>query len=107
MLYAGQLSQVLAIGPTKIAIVLFYRRIFSGHAFNIISYTLIVLAGGWIIAFLFGNMLQCMPLSLNWILQKGQKPTCIHLSMSYAQVYLDVSLDCLIMVAPIPFGKKV
>lgn len=107
MLYAGQLSQMLAIGPTKISMLLLYRRIFRGKIFDFLTYTLIVLVTGWTISFLFANMLECLPISESWKNAPGlgTNPHCIKaVPMYLSQVYIDVVLDAMILVLPIPLG---
>lgn len=108
MLYAGQLSQMLAIGPTKISMLLLYRRIFRGRAFDIITWTLIALVVGWTVAFFFSNMLECIPIHEAWRNAPGlgTNPHCVDaVPMYLAQVYSDVVIDALILVVPIPLGK--
>ncbi|PQE29897.1 integral membrane protein [Rutstroemia sp. NJR-2017a WRK4] len=104
MLYAGQLSQIVAVGPTKIAVLLFYRRIFVGRVFEIVTWTLIFLVTAWSVGYFFANMLECIPISQSWASAPGQgNPHCIDaLPMYFSQVYSDVGLDCLIIIVPIP-----
>lgn len=108
MLYAGQLSQMLAIGPTKISMLLLYRRIFRGSAFNIVTMILIALAVGWTVAFFFSNMLECVPIHEAWRNAPGLggNPHCVDaVPMYLTQVYSDVVIDVLIFVVPIPLGE--
>ncbi|KAF1962133.1 hypothetical protein CC80DRAFT_154805 [Byssothecium circinans] len=109
MLYAGQLSQIFAIGPTKISVLLFYRRIFRGKAFNIAVWALIVLVSAWIIGFFFANLFECVPIKEAFVNAPGMggNPKCIDaLPMYLAQVYSDAVLDVLILVLPIPLVWK-
>ena len=108
MLYAGQLSQMLAIGPTKISMLLLYRRIFRGSTFNIVTMVLIALAVGWTVAFFFSNMLECVPIHEAWRNAPGLggNPHCVDaVPMYLTQVYSDVAIDVLIFVVPIPLGE--
>lgn len=105
MLYAGQLSQIFAIGPTKISVLLFYRRIFRGKVFNIMTWTLIVLVCVWMVAFLFANMFECIPITEAFVNAPGLggNPNCIDaVPMYLSQVYSDAVLDVLILVLPLP-----
>ncbi|PHH90572.1 hypothetical protein CDD83_3259 [Cordyceps sp. RAO-2017] len=109
MLYAGQLSQALAIGPTKIAVLLLYRRIFRGRAFSIITWLLIAVAAGWTVAFFFANMLECVPVeeAFKNAPGLGGNPRCINaVPMYLSQVYSDVIIDALILAVPIPLVLK-
>ena len=108
MLYAGQLSQIIAIGCTKLSVLLLYRRIFRGNVFDLITWALIALVTGWMIAFFFANLLECVPIDHSWMSAPGQglDPHCIDaLPMYFAGVYSDVVLDFLILAVPIPFGN--
>ena len=108
MLYAGQLSQMLAIGPTKISMLLLYRRIFRGSTFNIVTMVLIALATGWTVAFFFSNMLECVPIHEAWRNAPGLggNPHCVDaVPMYLTQVYSDVVIDVLIFIVPIPLGE--
>ena len=102
------MTQTLAIGPTKIAILVFYRRIFVGRAFNIITYIMIGIMIAWTVAFLFANMFECWPIEESWKNAPGlgTNTHCIAtIPMYMAQVYTDVIMDVLILVLPIPLGK--
>lgn len=108
MLWAGQLSQIVAVGPAKLAVLCFYRRIFVGKWFDIVSWTLIGLVSAWSIGYFFANLLECLPISQSWASAPGQgNPKCIDaLPMYFSQVYSDVGLDCLIIIVPMPFGRS-
>jgi hypothetical protein len=108
-LYAGQLSQIFAIGPTKISVLLFYRRVFRGTFFHIATCTLIALVSAWVIAFFFANLFECIPISEAFVNAPGMggNPKCIDaIPMYLAQVYSDVIFDLLILIIPIPLVWK-
>src|SRR5437667_689806 len=107
MLYVGQLSQTLAIGPTKLSVLLFYRRIWSGRFLDVTTWALMAFVTSWIVVFFFSNMLECIPIKEAWTSDRGlnANPHCSHaVSMHLAQGYLDVAIDTLILVVPIPLG---
>ncbi|MCJ1453372.1 hypothetical protein MMC28_003719, partial [Mycoblastus sanguinarius] len=64
--YFSQLTQTLTFGLTKLAVVLFYRRIFATRTFSIISWIMIGVIVIWTIAFFAANLLQCLPISETW-----------------------------------------
>jgi hypothetical protein len=108
-LYAGQLSQICAIGLAKISVLLFYRRIFRGTLFNVATWTVIGLVAAWMVAFFFANLLECLPISEAFVNAPGLggNPKCINaIPMYLAQVYSDVVLDVLILAIPIPLVWK-
>ncbi|KAK0515805.1 hypothetical protein JMJ35_001839 [Cladonia borealis] len=101
--FASQLTQTLTFGFTKIAVLLFYNRIFGGGNFGLLLYAMIGLMIGWTIAFFFANLFQCMPISENWTGYGGTVETCIKtVDMYLGQAYSDVISDALILSLPIP-----
>jgi hypothetical protein len=108
-LYAGQLCAILAIGPTKISVLLFYRRIFRGKWFHRATWTLIVFCSAWTISFFFANLFECMPISNAFIHALGTvyNARCIDaIPMYLTQAYADVVLDVFILLIPIPMIYK-
>ncbi|KAF2496998.1 hypothetical protein BU16DRAFT_526054 [Lophium mytilinum] len=110
MLWAGQLSQIFAIGPAKISVLLFYNRIFRGRTFNIINWALIALVSMWMIGYFFANLLECVPISHSFINAPGinlDRKHCIDaVPMYLSQVYSDLVLDALILIVPLPLIWK-
>jgi hypothetical protein len=94
---------VFAIGPTKISVLLFYRRIFHvKRSFRVISMTLIVLSAAWTIAFFFTSLLQFLPIDSWWLVPPNKEIPKLDLTKMYlAQSYADVALDVLIISLPI------
>ena len=107
--YANTLSQMLALGPTKLSVLLFYRRIFRGRSFDIASWSLIVLVVIWTVAFFITNLIVCLPI-IPWdvpgaIVMAGGE--CMQATdMFLAQSYADFSLDFLILILPLPLIAK-
>jgi hypothetical protein len=109
MLYAAPLSQIPAIGLTKISVLLFYKRIFRGPLFSLLTNVLIILVSAWTVAFFFANLLKCVPISESWTSLAGldweTNSKCIDaLPMYLAGPYSDLGLDVLILGVPIPQG---
>ncbi|KAF6233129.1 hypothetical protein HO173_008673 [Letharia columbiana] len=104
IIYISQLTQTVTFGLTKIAVVLFYRRIFVPRTFSIISLVMIGLNITWTIAFFAANLLQCWPISGNWTGLDAAPGTCIDTTMMYlAQAWSDVFTDIVILSMPIPW----
>lgn len=108
-MYAADLTQLWALGPTKLSVLFMYRRIFgiSGVKFHVISTSLIILVICWQIALFFTNMFQYWPISGMW----ATNPEAVHslmkpaTKMFLAQSYSDVALDVVIIAVPIPLSK--
>ncbi|KAI0112580.1 hypothetical protein GGR51DRAFT_507585 [Nemania sp. FL0031] len=98
--------QISALGPTKLSVLLFYRRIFGVErsAFNIISATLIFFVVIWTGAFFFTNIFSYTPVSDIWTKPPGEaNPTFDHVTEMYnAQCFADMTLDALIVTLPLP-----
>ncbi|KAI0602835.1 hypothetical protein F4775DRAFT_530760 [Biscogniauxia sp. FL1348] len=110
MNYGIDLSQLLALGPTKVSVLLLYRRIFGvdGRRFNVISMSLIIIVVAWTTAFFFTNAFQYTPVDDMWT----KVPTEAHptfaqsTQMFLAQSYADVALDVVIIMLPCPLIWK-
>ncbi|KAI0183597.1 hypothetical protein EV127DRAFT_474986 [Xylaria flabelliformis] len=107
--FAVDISQLTALGPTKLSVLLLYRRIFGVHGrrFNIISKALITLTIAWTIAFLFTNIFQYEPVSGYWSKEPQNRVATQELTRMYlSQSYADVSLDVAIISLPVPLVWK-
>lgn len=101
--FAQQLSTTLTFGLTKLSVLLFYKRVFRGDTFNAAVWTMISIVGLWTTAFFFANLLQCYPISLNWVDSGAQVDSCINTNRMYlAQAWTDVLTDLMILSLPIP-----
>ncbi|KAI1306888.1 hypothetical protein F5Y03DRAFT_394324 [Xylaria venustula] len=98
--------QILALGPTKLAVLLLYRRIFSAErrGFNLVSMTLVVLVTVWTIAFFFTNIFTYAPVSDIWTKPPGEAHHAFaHVTRMYnAQCFADTALDAIIITLPLP-----
>lgn len=108
VVYISQLTQTITFGFTKAAVILFYRRIFTSRTFSIISWVMIGLTTAWTIAFFLANLLQCTPISENWISWSVTPGSfCIQASVMYiAQAWSDVLTDVMILAMPLPGVRK-
>lgn len=101
--FAQQLSSTLTFGLTKLSVLLFYKRVFRGDTFNAAVWTMMGIVGVWFVAFFFANLLQCYPISVNWVDSGAQNTSCINTNMMYiAQAWTDMLTDVMILSLPIP-----
>lgn len=106
------MTQVLSIGPTKISVLLFYRRLFAKNGtkwFDISSMVLLAIAIGWTISFFFANLFECgTEMEKLWDISGGHRHRPSHcieqLKMFLAQAYADAATDGLIIILPIPIS---
>ncbi|KAF2846521.1 hypothetical protein T440DRAFT_510834 [Plenodomus tracheiphilus IPT5] len=109
-MYGADLTQLWALGPTKLSVLFLYRRIFGvmGRKFNAISMSLVVLVICWHIAFFFTNMFQYYPIRGMWAMNPKDAHSTMKSStkMFLAQSYADVALDIVIITVPMPLIWK-
>lgn len=100
--------QPLALGFIKLSVLFFYRRLFMGTVFNILSWILIGIVAAWMTAFSLGLFFDCgTNFAANWgslatISEEcgfGFMPTIIY-------TILDACLDLAILVFPIPWVRQ-
>jgi len=96
-------DQCSPLGFTKQAVLLFYRRIFPGRTLNILLWTMICLTCIWVVGFFFSQLLQCIPMSLNWSSFGNLPDHCINVDrMILAEAWSDVVTNVIILMLPIP-----
>ncbi|KAL9017883.1 MAG: hypothetical protein Q9185_004791 [Variospora sp. 1 TL-2023] len=102
--YATGLTQVLTFGLTKLAVLLFYQRIFQGKWFQSAVWLMIGIDFVWTVTFFFCNLLQCYPISINWESLVGNvKDKCIDVNrVIVAQCWTDVASNVVILALPMP-----
>jgi hypothetical protein len=102
--YAYQILGTIGLALIKIAVLLYYRRIFSIKAFRIINDALIGLTLAWGIAFTLVIIFQCNPISTLWEKFEFEfAPYCIDVLDFYMSVAVsDLILDVIIFILPIP-----
>ncbi|KAL3426737.1 hypothetical protein PVAG01_00246 [Phlyctema vagabunda] len=108
IVYIVFIMQPLALGFIKLSFLFFYRRIFEGRTYRIISWALIYIVIGWTIAFFFGFLFDCqLDFAANWsslaniseVCGFGFKPTIVF-------TILDALLDFIILLLPIPYVMR-
>ncbi|KAI1427097.1 hypothetical protein F5Y12DRAFT_738617 [Xylaria sp. FL1777] len=108
--FATQLLSVLSLVFTKLSIVLFYRRIFRGNVFTIVSSVLLAIITGWGIAFFFATLLECIPTSETWMSLYGTPQHDAHcyqyLPMFIATAISNMIVDIAILSVPLPIVWK-
>lgn len=100
--------QVLALALIKVSILLFYRRIFLGRAFNVASWVLIGVGVAWGFAFFIVQFAACgTSLAAEWSSLAALKGKCVNTFDVF--IFLsafDVALDLAILLIPIPLVRK-
>ena len=88
----------------KLAFLFFYRRIFRGRAFNIVSWTMIAIVVAWAIAFFIAILASCgSSIRTNFSTLGELKAKCVDtFVVLICLAVFDVAVDLSIMIFPIP-----
>ncbi|KUI71833.1 hypothetical protein VM1G_08099 [Cytospora mali] len=102
------INTIASLACAKASIVIFYRRIFRGKIFSIVSIILLILIALWGFGFFFGQLFDCFPIAANWdVFGKYPYAKCINpLPMYYSLAVTDMVIDLLILVFPQPLVWK-
>jgi hypothetical protein len=93
----------LALGFIKLSILFFYRRIFRGKYFDVLSWTLIVLVILWTLGFLLVQIFDCKGhFQTNWGLLADLEKCINTFRQLLAYSISDVIIDLFIFALPIP-----
>lgn len=98
------LMQILTLATIKLSILFFYRRIFRGRAFDIISWVLIGVVAAWAVTFFIAILAACGTLvQANFQTLGALKEECVNtFDILIALAVSDVAVDLAILVMPIP-----
>lgn len=92
-----------ALGPTKLSFIFFYRRIFRGSAFNIVSRSALCFVVVWAITKFFLDLFQCNR-HIGW-LSTSAKNLAEHCiageSIALFDATVDVATDLFIIILPL------
>ncbi|CAG5154354.1 uncharacterized protein ALTATR162_LOCUS3573 [Alternaria atra] len=100
--YYTELLYLASIALTKIAVLLFYLRIFPHQNLRRIIYVTIVVCIMYIIAFVTATALQCIPIRIAWEHWDGEHHgKCINLNAdAWASAAVNIILDIIVIVIP-------
>ncbi|KAL8845237.1 MAG: hypothetical protein Q9176_000405 [Flavoplaca citrina] len=97
------LTQVPALGFTRLSVLFFYRRIFQGPWIHNTVWFMIGINFLWTIGFFFSNLLQCYPISVNWSGFGYAEGKCIDVNLfSKIQTFTDIGMNVFIIALPLP-----
>ncbi|KAJ8070660.1 hypothetical protein OCU04_001031 [Sclerotinia nivalis] len=100
-LWVAQFLSVPAAGFNKLSVLFLYRRIFIGKVFSAITICMIVIVSIWNVSFFLANLLDCIPINLNWRPAVGTSGFCINiLTMFWAILISDILTDAIILTLP-------
>ncbi|KAI1479323.1 hypothetical protein F4774DRAFT_418908 [Daldinia eschscholtzii] len=100
-LYVASILTLPALTAVKIAVLLFYNRVFATPKFKIAVWTLICILFCWCIIFVFLTAMQSDPVDSAWQPNTGTFRYDIT-AVGYAQVGSSIALDFLVLCFPLP-----
>ncbi|KAI1172799.1 hypothetical protein F4777DRAFT_601255 [Nemania sp. FL0916] len=96
----GNIPRALA----KLSVLYFYRRIFQGKIFSIVSLVLIIITSIWGASFFFATLFTCYPIHYAWTSTNGQPEFEAHcfnpVPLFYANAVSNMILDIFILLIP-------
>ncbi|KAI1114205.1 hypothetical protein F5Y14DRAFT_415006 [Nemania sp. NC0429] len=92
----------IALTVVKIAILLFYKRIFSTRIFRVIVWVTIGLVSIWGILFFFLVLLESDPVSASWNPMPGFRFRFSPFPLALSQVGTSIALDFVVLFLPVP-----
>jgi hypothetical protein len=100
--YYTELFYLASIALTKIAVLLFYLRIFPDQNLRRLIYITIVVCIMYIIAFVTATALQCIPIRNAWEHWDGEHHgKCINLNAdAWASAAVNIILDLVVIMLP-------
>jgi hypothetical protein len=106
--FAFNIMSPLALGFIKLSILFFYRRIFRGRTFDILSWTLITLVVLWTLGFFLVQVFDCRThFSTNWGTLADLQKCLSSFKQLLACSISDFIMDLFILVLPIPLVSVV
>ncbi|KAI3401674.1 hypothetical protein diail_9338 [Diaporthe ilicicola] len=109
-----EIMYMVALGLTKVAMLLLYLKVFPGQTFRRICFVMVAICLAYIISTSLATIFNCTPVSYNWTSWTGEtKGHCFSFNtFAWAQSSLNIVLDLTIILLPIPqlwklnMGKK-
>lgn len=96
--------ETLTFGAIKLSVLFFYRRIFVGRPFNILSWVMVAIVCSWSVAFFFATVFSCHPISAAWGTREQLFTECVKTTVKLdVFVVSDPLLDTFILAVPMPF----
>ncbi|KXS97215.1 hypothetical protein AC578_846 [Pseudocercospora eumusae] len=109
--YASEILYICVVMLAKVAIVLLYLRIWTADSvtkpFRLACWITIGLCIATMLAFVFGTIFQCEPISYAWNYISGDDGNCIQVApMLFAFAALDIVYNIIVFLLPVPSLRK-
>ncbi|KAJ8131016.1 hypothetical protein O1611_g2610 [Lasiodiplodia mahajangana] len=105
--WAGLLIQIATFAFTKSSLVLFYRRIFRGDRFYLVTAIFLAIICAWGVAFFLAILLECIPISQSFVSPPKRTGRCYNPIPAFdALATTNLALDISILIIPQPYVWK-
>ena len=104
LFYLGEIFYLISAAVTKIAILIFYLRVFTSQRFKQVTRVLIVLNALALIAWFFPVVFQCKPVRYAWTRWDGESGgSCIDLNAgTWTHATFNIVMDVVVLILPLP-----
>jgi hypothetical protein len=108
LFYMAEIFYLLCTVTTKLALLIFFLRVFPNAKFRMVTYGIIGACGAFCIGFLFPLIFQCRPISYAWTRWDGEhEGSCINVYAGiFAHAAINMILDLVILILPMPMLAK-
>lgn len=102
--WLSEILYMVALGLTKVAMLLLYLKVFPGQTFRRICFVMVAICLAYIPATALATAFNCTPVSYNWTGWTGQtEGHCFSFNtFAWAQSSINIVLDLTIILLPIP-----
>lgn len=106
MIYVTPILAGIALGCSRLSVLLLYHRIFETRIFWLSVYFMSAINISWIVSFVFVFIFRCTPITQVWMAQQGERKHCIGIQSNYAYAVSSVILDFMVLSLPWPMIWK-
>ncbi|KAL1883188.1 hypothetical protein Daus18300_000246 [Diaporthe australafricana] len=99
-----EILYMVALGLTKVAMLLLYLKVFPGQTFRRICFVMVTICLAYIPAMGLATIFNCTPVNYNWTAWTGEtEGHCFSFNtFAWAQSSINIVLDLIIILLPIP-----
>lgn len=108
LFYMAEIFYLLCTVTTKLALLIFFLRVFPNTGFRAVTRGLIWVCGAFCLGFLVPLIFQCWPVSYAWLRWDGEHHgSCINVYAGiFAHAAINMVLDLVILILPMPILIK-
>jgi hypothetical protein len=108
LFWLAEIFYLLCTVATKLALLMFFLRVFPNRKFRIVTWTIIAACLAFCVGFIFPLIFQCRPIHYAWTRWDGEhEGSCINVYAGiFAHAAINMVLDLVILILPMPMLFK-